>query len=119
MKAAISALSSASRTGNTPLDGWSKAKRALDEELALRTRRGQFEPWWLNDLRTSFPGLAVGHAGVDPMVAEGRLGRLSRFGSTQAKLWAQSNAMAEQASAALAVWDAVLANELKLARRRS
>jgi hypothetical protein len=108
-----------SRTGKTPLDGWSKAKRALDEELARRTRRGQFESWWLNDLRTSFPALAVEHAGVDPPIAEARLGRVSRFWHPDDKLWVQFHSTAELASQALAAWDAVLAHELKIAKRRS
>jgi integrase len=108
-----------SRTGKTPLDGWSKAKRALDEELARMKGRGQFEPWWLNDLRMSFPALAVEHAGVDPIVAEARLGRVSRFWHPDDKMWVQFHSTAEMASQALADWDAVLARELGIAKAQS
>lgn len=106
-----------SRTGRTALSGWSKAKRALDQQLALQSQRGQFEPWWLNDLRMSFPALAAEHAGVDPAVAEACLGRVSRFWRPDDKIWMQFSSTAKQASRALADWDAVLARELNLARR--
>jgi hypothetical protein len=100
-----------SRGGNSPIDGWSKAKRTLDDELR-RISPEAFEPWWINDLRLSFPLLASQYAGVDPQVAEGRLGRISRFGNPRTREWSRSAAMAEEASEALADWDKLLASRL-------
>ncbi|HEY4030855.1 MAG TPA: hypothetical protein VGM25_10960 [Caulobacteraceae bacterium] len=108
-----------SRAGKTPLDGWSKAKRELDAELARRRDGGLSEPWWLNDLRTSFPALAIEHAGVDAMVAEACLGRTSRYSNPDTKLWLQASVMDEHVSEALAAWDDVLRKTMRLAKKRS
>jgi hypothetical protein len=97
-----------SRKGHSAVDGWSKAKKRLDSLIA-QSSAGPLEPWRINDIRTSFPQLAADEAGIDFMVAEACLWRISRvFSGRGAKIWARSEHMMEMRSEALATWEQVL-----------
>jgi integrase len=61
-------------TGSTPISGWSRAKRDLDEIMrSRRLRRGAegnvgLPPWRLDDLRRSFIRVSLDHLDGDPEV---------------------------------------------------
>lgn len=97
-----------SRTGQSAIDGWAKAKKRLDEHIRSTPQGATFAPWQIQDLRLSFPALAVEHAGVEPVIAEACLMRSSRFSSPREKEWLRSEQMAELRSDALRGWGTAL-----------
>lgn len=101
-----------SRTGKSAIDGWAKAKKRLDGHICSTPHGATFARWQIQDLRLSFPALAVEHAGVEPIIAEACLMRSSRFTSPRDKEWMRSEQMAERRSDALRCWAAALENHL-------
>jgi integrase len=92
-----------STTGSTPVSGWSKAKRHLDQALA-NDDGDPIEAWRLNDLRDSFAVVAHEQLGVDRWVIERCVGRISAFSSPILREFAGSDELRREADRALAAW---------------
>lgn len=94
-----------STTGETPISGWSRAKRRLDVIVHARAKGpAPMAPWRLNDLRASFAALSREILATDPLVVERCLGRVSGYTSPLEKEWAASQGMRREHRLALARW---------------
>jgi integrase len=92
-----------STTGVTPVSGWSKMKRRLDE-LMVREARRDIEPWRLHDLRrTAATGMA--EIGVAPHIVEAVLNHISGAKASVAGMYNKAQYAAEK-KAALERWAA-------------
>ncbi len=88
-------------TGKTPISGWSKVKRRLDEKM------GNPPPWRLHDLRrTAATGMA--ELGVPPHIVEAALNHVSGAKAGVAGTYNRA-AYAEEKRAALERWGAHIA----------
>ena len=102
-------------SGVTPVSGWSKAKKRLDELIAKKRARlspelGSMSPWRLHDLRRSFATLACDTLLIDAAVADRCLNHVgASTTSTISRIYAR-NEMYEQRRAALQCWADLIEN---------
>ncbi|WP_332770514.1 hypothetical protein [Phenylobacterium sp.] len=105
-------------TGKTPISGWSKTKKRLDEAIWERRRRrhgdlaAPMEPWRLNDIRASFYELGQEVLREDRAVLECCLDRMGQI--TRGELaWALSEDMDLERDRALAKWARLISSTLE------
>jgi integrase len=104
-------------TGTTPVSGWSKAKRQIDEAIMIHRSqkyaneeaKTQIMPEWrIHDLRRSFATIACDVLLVDPGVADRCLNHVgASTSSTIARVYGR-NEMFEQRKSALFAWSEFL-----------
>ena len=98
-----------STTGTTPISGWSRAKRRLDGIIASRViNAAPVHPWRLNDLRLSFAVHAREVLGINPVVVERCLGRISGIANPLGREWAASRSILTEHRDALELWAAAV-----------
>jgi len=96
-----------STTGDTPVSGWTRAKRKLDVEISRRRTaagRPEMPPWRLDDLRRSLVANVEEHFLVDHGLAMSCLHVQSRFGSLKQRFIAYSGCVDGFRSEVLAAW---------------
>jgi integrase len=105
-----------SGTGKTPISGWSKAKRRLDDLVQSdRVRRSgtgtaPMPAWRFSDLRRSFAEIVADRLKVYTTVIECCLGRTSKITSELERDWAASEHMLDEMATTLESWAALVQN---------
>lgn len=100
-------------TGNglTPISGWSRAKRRLDETLnASRALAGlpPIQPWRLDDLRATFAGIHQGLGDGEAYLVNRCLDRIDRFRNPIYIEWACSQDIVDECAPVLENWAAAV-----------
>jgi hypothetical protein len=96
-----------STTGDTPVSGWTRAKRKLDVEISRRRTaagRPEMPAWRLDDLRRSLVANVEEHFLVDHGLAMSCLHVQSRFGSLKQRFIAYSGCVDGYRAEILAAW---------------
>ena len=94
-------------TGETPVSGWTRAKRKLDGEISLRrTSAGKEETasWRLDDLRRSLVANLEGIFAIDHGLAISCLHMQTGFGSLRQRFVAYSGCVDDDRASVLALW---------------
>jgi integrase len=98
-----------STTGTTPISGWSRAKRRLDGIIASQVIDAvPLHPWRFNDLRQSFAVHSRETRGINPIVVERCLGRISGIVTPLGREWAASPNILTEHRDALERWAAAV-----------